>query len=421
MSTSTGDTSAAPQPAPQPEEQSEQRAKEKSAWWRAVLGEYPTGVTAITSIGADGEPTGMVVGTFTAVSEHPPLIGFLPTAGSRTFAEIEQNGTFCANVLGYEHEELCRKLASRADDRFESSRWERSELGNPRLVDAVAWFEGRIVSTTEAGDHTFVVAEVTGLGVGNGTAGLPLLFLKGGYGSFSVPTLSFDIPGFSNQLRAAEHVRGLVQELADETGTECLLTTRAEDSVLVIAVANLMPSRPRYGIVGMNFPFAAPLTPVHAAWNTEKNLKLWQENSRHLLGHVDRPLLGRLLDTVREHGYALTVGETSDRFDEIANDPSTSRTELTAVWTAMKESVETMLGQWSEDGLTDERGERAPVASIQFPVFDAEGHAQFELVVSGFDSYADADAYRALIARGKATASRITALMGGAIPADYPA
>ena len=113
--------------------------REKSAWWRAVLGEYPTGVTAITSTGSDGEPIGMVVGTFTAVSEHPPLIGFLPANDSRTFAEIRRNGTFCANVLGYTHETLCRRFASRSEDRFASTQWETSELGNPRLADAVAW------------------------------------------------------------------------------------------------------------------------------------------------------------------------------------------------------------------------------------------------------------------------------------------
>lgn len=415
MSSSNGETStqqAAQHPAQQP--------KEKAAWWRAVLGEYPTGVTAITSTDADGNPTGMVVGTFTAVSEHPPLIGFLPTAGSRTFAEIQTNGTFCANVLGYEHEMLCRKLASRAEDRFASTQWETSELGNPRLADAVAWFEGRIISTTDVGDHHFVVAEVTGLGVGNGTAGLPLLFLKGGYGSFTVPSLNFDMPGFSSQLRAAESVRELVQHLADETGTECLLSTRADDSVLVVTAANLLPSRPRYGIVGMNFPFAAPLTPVLAAWSTDEHLKLWHENSRHLLGRVDRPLLGRLLETVRERGYAVTAGESSDTFDEIVNDPAASWGELTGAWSAVKANLEMVLEGWTPNGLAAAGGDPIPLTSLQFPVFDTEGRAQFELVISGFDLHPSAADFQALVARGKAAAASLTELMGGALPEGYP-
>ncbi|CAG7610427.1 FMN reductase (NADH) RutF [Leucobacter soli] len=397
-----------------------QRPREKSAWWRAVLGEYPTGVTAITSTDAEGNPVGMVVGTFTAVSEDPPLVGFLPVAGSRTFAEISENGTFCANVLGYEHEELCRRFASRAEDRFESTRWERSELGNPRLTDAIAWFEGRITGTTPAGDHLFVMAEVTGLGVGDGSAGLPLLFLKGGYGSFTVPSLNFDVPGFSGQLRAAESVRDVVQQIADETGTECLLSTMADDSVLVITAANLLPSRPRYGIVGMNFPFAAPLTPVLAAWSAKDRLKLWEENSRHLLGKVDRPLLVRLLDTVREHGYGVTAGESSDDFDAIANDPAASWGELTGAWSAVKKNVEAILDAWTPAGLSAAGESALPVMSLQFPVFDAEGLAQFELVISGFDLHPDAEAFRSLVARGKAAAATITELTGGTVPEDYP-
>ncbi|WP_449280763.1 flavin reductase [Leucobacter sp.] len=395
-----------------------QQSREKSAWWRAVLGEYPTGVTAITSTDAEGSPVGMVVGTFTAVSEHPPLVGFLPANDSRTFAEIRRNGTFCANVLGYRHEALCRRFASRTEDRFASEHWERSELGNPRLDDAVAWFEGRIVSVTPAGDHSFVVAEVTGLGVGDGSAGLPLLFLKGGYGSFTVPALDFDVPGFSGQLRAAESVRGVVQQLADETGTECLLSTVADDSVLVLTAANLLPSRPRYGIVGMNFPFAAPLTPVLAAWSTPEHVKLWEEHSRHLLGHVDRPLLSRLTDAVRKHGYAITAGESSDGFDEIANDPAASWGELSGAWNAVKANVEALLESWTPGGLAPGE-EPLAVTSLQFPVFDAEGKAQFELVISGFDPFPAEAEFCALVERGKAAAATLTGLVGGRAPADH--
>lgn len=36
--------------------------------FRAVLGNYPTGVAVVTGLDASGEPLGMVVGTFTSVS-----------------------------------------------------------------------------------------------------------------------------------------------------------------------------------------------------------------------------------------------------------------------------------------------------------------------------------------------------------------
>ena len=66
--------------------------------YRKVLGRYPTGVTLVTSTGADG-PVGMIIGSFVSVSLDPPLIGFLPGKGSRTWPLIEPTGVFCVNVL----------------------------------------------------------------------------------------------------------------------------------------------------------------------------------------------------------------------------------------------------------------------------------------------------------------------------------
>ena len=47
------------------------------AWFRYVLGQYPTGVTLITATHPDGSQLGMVVGTFSSVSLDPPLVAEL--------------------------------------------------------------------------------------------------------------------------------------------------------------------------------------------------------------------------------------------------------------------------------------------------------------------------------------------------------
>lgn len=393
--------------------QSGTRSKnEKSAWWRTVLGEYPTGVTLLTSRDENGNDLGMVVGTFSAVSENPPLIGFMSTRTSYNAGLIRQNGTFCANVLGFGHEDLCRAFASHEPERFALGEWERSELGNSRLVDAVAWFEGKITQVVEAGDHDIVIAEVTGLGLGDGSAGLPLLFLKGGYGSFTVPSLNFDMSGFASRLRLAENVRAVVQSLADETGTECLLSTLADDSVVVLTAANLLPHRIRSGLVGMVFPFAAPMGSALAAWGPGDRLKLWRENARHLLGQVDRPLLEGLLASVRQRGYAVSVGNTmAESFDDAAVDPNTTRADLSRLWEAVAADTRQTL---------DPRAPLTGVSSLQFPVFDADGHTQFELVVSGMAADTDDESFKVVVDRAIAAAAHLTQLGGGRLPAEFP-
>ena len=74
--------------------------------YREVMGHYPTGVTVVTGFAEGGEPVGMVVGTFTSVSLDPPLVAFLPTVASQTFARLRTAEAFCINVLAHDQVEL---------------------------------------------------------------------------------------------------------------------------------------------------------------------------------------------------------------------------------------------------------------------------------------------------------------------------
>ena len=66
--------------------------------FRETLGHYPTGVAVVTAIAPDGNPVGMVVGTFSSVSMDPPLIAFYPMSNSRSFAALRTATAFCINV-----------------------------------------------------------------------------------------------------------------------------------------------------------------------------------------------------------------------------------------------------------------------------------------------------------------------------------
>ncbi|MSX92804.1 MAG: flavin reductase, partial [Actinobacteria bacterium] len=76
------------------------------AKFRQVLGHFPTGVTVVTATKADGTPVGLTIGSFTSVSLDPPLVGFLPTVDSDRWADIDDTGSFCVNVLGADQGEL---------------------------------------------------------------------------------------------------------------------------------------------------------------------------------------------------------------------------------------------------------------------------------------------------------------------------
>lgn len=152
--------------------------------FRQILGHYPTGVCVITATGPDGDPVGMVVGSFTSVSLDPPLVGFFPDRGSSSWPKVAAAGRFCVNVLSAEQESICRRLASKDADKFATIEHGPSALGSPILAGAVAWMDCELYSVTEAGDHFAVLGLVTHIDIADG--GLPLVFCQGGYGRFEL-------------------------------------------------------------------------------------------------------------------------------------------------------------------------------------------------------------------------------------------
>jgi 3-hydroxy-9,10-secoandrosta-1,3,5(10)-triene-9,17-dione monooxygenase reductase component len=153
-----------------------------SSEFRRILGHYPTGVCAVTAM-EESAPLGMVVGSFTSVSLDPPLVAFFADRNSRSWARIEAAGRFCVNVLGEHQREICRALASRAQNKFDGVSYRQSSTGLPIIEEAIAWIDCDLHAVHEAGDHLIALGKVHSLDIAH--PGRPLLFFQGGYGRFS--------------------------------------------------------------------------------------------------------------------------------------------------------------------------------------------------------------------------------------------
>ncbi len=153
------------------------------ATFRRVLGNYPTGVCAITAVAASGEHVAMVVGTFTSVSLDPPLVGFFPDRKSSTWPKIESAKNFCVNVLGAAHQGLCRQLATSGPDKFTDVEYRLSANGSPILASAIAWIDCSLEQVVDTGDHFLVLGRVAEMEVVRDED--PMLFFKGKYGGFA--------------------------------------------------------------------------------------------------------------------------------------------------------------------------------------------------------------------------------------------
>lgn len=155
--------------------------------YRAVLGHFPTGVTIVSGM-VDGAPVGFTIGSFASVSLDPPLVGFLPMITSDRWQAIRSSGSFCVNVLGVDHGDLCWSFSKGSITApFDCVAWHHAPAtGSPVLDGAIAWIDCTIDQVVEAGDHHFVMGKVQALEhTEAATDPVPLLFYRGKLGNFT--------------------------------------------------------------------------------------------------------------------------------------------------------------------------------------------------------------------------------------------
>ncbi|WP_332758795.1 flavin reductase family protein [Streptomyces sp. MT206] len=161
----------------------DERAPVSPAEFRAVLGNFASGVTVITAPGAEGEdgPAGFACQSFASLSLDPPLVTFMVARTSTTWPRIARAGVFCVNILGAEQGGLCRSFAVSGADKFAGvAHTPAPATGSPQLESVPAWIDCRIHAVHTGGDHLIVVGRVEAMGAAG--EGAPLLFHKGRFG-----------------------------------------------------------------------------------------------------------------------------------------------------------------------------------------------------------------------------------------------
>jgi 3-hydroxy-9,10-secoandrosta-1,3,5(10)-triene-9,17-dione monooxygenase reductase component len=146
--------------------------------FRNVLGNLPTGVVIISGVDASGDPQGITIGSFVSISLDPPLVGFFQGLNSKTWPAIAASGNFCANVLAHDQSELCWRFAKEAESRFDGVQWTPAASGAPKIAGSLAHFDCTIESSSQVGDHLFIVGRVQNLEALAGSKSA-MIFFKG--------------------------------------------------------------------------------------------------------------------------------------------------------------------------------------------------------------------------------------------------
>ena len=279
--------------------------------FRALLGNYPTGVAVVTGLGPAGEPLGMVVGTFTSVSLEPPLVAFLPMKTSRTFNNLrEASDSFCINILAADQEGICRTLAAPGEDKFAGVAWHASPAGNPVIDGVVGWIDCGYANVVDAGDHYIVLGAVKSMGLERDA--LPLLFFQRGYGRFSTgPLVVANEREVLQKVRLAETAREEIEALACELGVGCSVVAAAGADSIYVAVADHSRLQCGKDRLGTRAPLIPPLGALFVGSANAVSEETWL--SRLGKNSADAvPRAREQLTRVRQRGWSISLlGELS--------------------------------------------------------------------------------------------------------------
>ena len=153
--------------------------------FRSLAASLPTGVSVITTDGAEGEPLGMTCGTVCSLSCAPPLLLACVSLSSRTLTALRSRGSFVVNVLSADGSGLASRFAGSAGDKFAGVQWGRGKHGLPVLREGtVAHAECELYQVVSAGDHAIVIGLI--LDGEHKPAISPLMYFRRAYSGFPV-------------------------------------------------------------------------------------------------------------------------------------------------------------------------------------------------------------------------------------------
>jgi flavin reductase (DIM6/NTAB) family NADH-FMN oxidoreductase RutF len=270
-------------------------------WFRQVLGQYPTGVSVVTAIGADGQPVGLAVGSFTSVSLDPPLVGFLPDKRSTSWPKVQAAGRFCVNVLAADQEAICRRFAAKGADKFDGLRWRSAGSGAPIIDDVLAWIDCDLELVHEAGDHYMVMGRVRELAVERSS--LPLVFYQGGYGRFAPGSMAARDADLADQLSLVDRARSAMETTAAAAQGQCVAAHLIDGNVVLLASAGT-PASPGLSVtrIGSRHPAIPPLGTIWMAYADPPEVERWLARAE---APDERDRYRRMVEQVRGRGYSV--------------------------------------------------------------------------------------------------------------------
>jgi len=131
---------------------------------RGLLSRVPSGVSVLT-VDANGQRLGLTLGSLTALSLDPPLVGFAISTEAAMHELLREAGGGAISLLAAGQDWLAQHFARGVPPiaMWHGVGTEDADSGAPLLVGALGWLECSLHDEVPAGTHTFFVCEVCGV------------------------------------------------------------------------------------------------------------------------------------------------------------------------------------------------------------------------------------------------------------------
>jgi flavin reductase (DIM6/NTAB) family NADH-FMN oxidoreductase RutF len=148
--------------------------------FKQALGQFPTGVTIVTTRDHNQDVAGLTVSSFNSVSLNPPLIVWSLKRSSKSIAVFQQCERYVIQILAADQMSLAQRFATGTTaQRFANQALAQCPNGTTRLdTDCAAWFECYNRHSYAEGDHVVLIGEVEHCAHSNRA---PLIYHAGGY------------------------------------------------------------------------------------------------------------------------------------------------------------------------------------------------------------------------------------------------
>lgn len=149
--------------------------------FRDALGQFPTGVTIITTVTAGGERLGMTISSFNSLSLDPPLVLVSIWRKANSFVAWQQAKRYAINVLRENQEGLSKKFAYPKGEKWIGQTVLAGKTGLPLLPNAVIAFKCEACDRHDGDDQEIFVGRVVELHENQAKRGHLLVFFGGQY------------------------------------------------------------------------------------------------------------------------------------------------------------------------------------------------------------------------------------------------